>query len=223
MAGAAADRDPRAVSKQSGTDAALIGVISIAAYVAALVIVALDHSIRGPKLASSPAGVANGRVVSLLTSGLAIDGPAWPQIAVLAVVLFAALRQLGAVRLWAAALAAHVGATLLAYIVVWLAQMIDRPLAGPMTHAPDYGISVVLTGELGALAARTRRRGAVAAGTVLLAAPAAAAVAVTGTIDPFALSDIEHALGFALGALFEVAACVRATIHAPKSLSRTTP
>jgi hypothetical protein len=92
--------------------------------------------------------VAAGRILPLLTSGLVVDGPAWPQIALLAVTLGLAVRLLGPLRLWAVALLAHVGATVVAYLALALAWVVDPAFARPVIHVPDFGISVVFAGEL---------------------------------------------------------------------------
>jgi len=110
------------------------GVCSVLAYLAALMVIALDPRVHGSALASSPAGVAAGRLLQLLSSGLVVDGPAWPQIALLAIVLSAALRRLGAGRLWAVAVAAHVGATLLAYAGIGLLSILDQQLTSQVVR-----------------------------------------------------------------------------------------
>lgn len=178
-----------------------VGTLSVGAYVAALIVTAIEHRIKGPALASSPRGVAAGKLVALLTSGVVVDGPAWPQIALLTAALIAALRRFGAVRLWTVAVSAHVGATLLAYTGIGLAWIVDPRLVAAVTRAPDFGISVVLTGELGALLAPARNHGVVSVGSVVLALPGVAAFALTGTVDTLVLASVEHSLGFWLGAL----------------------
>ena len=174
---------------------------SVCVYVVALTIIALDGRVHGPSLASSPGGVADGGLMPLLTSGLVVDGAAWPQIALVAIVLLAAVRRLGAVRLWAAALAAHVGGTLAAYAGIGLLSIVEPRLTREVVHAPDYGVSVVLTGELGALAAWSRRRALIVAGPLILAVSGIAAAIVAGTVNPFVLANAEHPAGFGLGAL----------------------
>lgn len=82
--------------------------------------------------------------------------------------------------------------------LVWL-------VAAPIVRAPDFGVSVIVTGALGALVAASRTGAAIPAGSAILATPAVAAAIVTGTIDPFVLTNAEHALGFGLGALVVLA------------------
>ena len=198
-----------------------LGASSVCAYVGVLIGVAIDHRIHGSALASSPDGVAAGRLIPLLTSGIVVDGPVWPQIALLAAVLIVALRRLGAVRLWSAAVSAHVGATLLAYAVIGVVWIVDPPLVGPVTGAPDFGISVVLTGELGALLAASRNRTLMRAGCLVLAVPVVVALAVARAVDPLVLACAEHAAGFWLGAL--ITRRTRASRSAAPAVGTRTP
>jgi hypothetical protein len=117
-----------------------IGTAGASIYLAALAVINLDLGIHGASLASSPAGVARGALVPLLSSALVIDGPPWPQLALLAIVLFVALPIIGARRLVSAALAAHVGATVLAYTALGLVGIVSASVVRPVVHAPDYGM-----------------------------------------------------------------------------------
>jgi hypothetical protein len=177
------------------------GEVAVALYLAVLVRFAADGSIRPEALGSSPAGVANGHLARLLTSGLVIDGPAVPQIAALGVTLAVALRRLGPARTWRAALVAHVGATVAAYGGVALLAVVDRRLVAGVMHAPDYGISVVLTGELGALAAAHKPKLMPAAIVGLTSITAATSLRAHG-VDTLTLANLEHLLGFLIGATF---------------------
>jgi hypothetical protein len=146
-------------------------------------------------LASSPNEIAQGKVWLLLTSGLVIDGLPWLQWLALAVVLGAALVVLGTARLWIVALAAHVGATLIAYVGVLVLWLVDSDSVVGTAGQADYGISVVIAGELGALAAVGGRR------IALLVGAAALIVFGIGLADSSALANAEHLLGFVVGAL----------------------
>ena len=174
---------------------ALAGPASVVAYLLALAIVQATGEPEWRTLAASPADVAHGRVWLLLTSGLVIDGVPWLQLAVLALVLAVALERLGAARLWAVALVAHVGSALVAYAGVGVLWLVDRALVDGVVHAPDYGVSVVLAGELGALAVAGGRRMALFVGALVLAGIG------IGVADASLLANVEHLLGFALGAL----------------------
>jgi len=115
----------------------IAGGLSISVYLSLIVAIALDPAIHPAKLGSSPAGVAAGKSPQLLSSGLVIDGPTYPQIALIAGVLCLALRRLGAISVWRIGLGAHVGATLVAYLGIWLVWLVDSGLVRHVTHAPD--------------------------------------------------------------------------------------
>lgn len=169
-----------------------LSVASVVAYLAALVVIEVSGTPDWQELAASPDAVAHGRVWLLLTSGLVVEGAEVVQIVVLAVVLALALWRLGAVRLWAVALAAHVGAALVAYAGVGVLWLIDRSLVD--AREPDYGISVVMAGALGALAAAGGPRTALVVGVLAVAGFG------IGIVDASALANVEHLLGFAIGA-----------------------
>jgi len=174
---------------------ALIGPASVVAYLAALAVVQATGEPDRRTLASSPGEIADGEAWLLLTSGLVIDGLPWLQLAVLALVLAVALERLGALRLWTVALAAHIGAALIAYAGIGVLWLVDRGLVESVVDEPDYGVSVVLAGELGALAVAGGRRMALFVGAFVLAGIG------IGVSDSSLLANVEHLLGFVLGAL----------------------
>jgi hypothetical protein len=113
--------------------------------------------------ASSPAGVAGGRWWPLATSALVIDGAPLAQLTLAAILSVAALRFLGGPLFWLVAAAGHIGATLVAYAGVGVLWLVARGDAESVVEAPDYGISAIWMGLLGALTVRanpsaTRRR-----------------------------------------------------------------
>jgi hypothetical protein len=156
-------------------------------------------------LASSPAEVARGRVWSLLTSALLVTRDPIVQLVAAALLTVAAMQALGPATFWLAAAAGHVGSALLAYAGIGLLRLIGRADVDSVVHAPDFGISCVVIGVLGALtvAASGRR----SPGWRMLAI--AAGVALWAVIPPFGLAAVEHALAFALGAVAAVAATRR--------------
>jgi hypothetical protein len=156
-------------------------------------------------LASSPAEVARGRVWSLLTSALLVTRDPIVQLVAAALLTVAAMQALGPATFWLAAAAGHVGSALLAYAGIGLLWLIGRADVDSVVHAPDFGISCVVIGVLGALtvAASGRRP----PGRRMLAI--AAGVALWTVIPPFGLAAVEHALAFALGAVAAVAATRR--------------
>jgi hypothetical protein len=170
-----------------------IGLASVVAY---LVVVAAIEAIGWPdwqSLAASPDQVAHGQLWLLLSSGLVIDGLPWLQFTVLAIVLVLAYLRVGAVRLWTAGLVAHVGSALLAYAGIGVLNLLGADV-GDVTTEPDYGVSVLLAGELGVIAVSGGRR------TALLVGVLGVAGFGIGLADSSALANVEHLLGFGLGA-----------------------
>ena len=148
-------------------------------------------------LGSSPARLADGEVWRLLTSALVVDGRLpLAQVALAAVTAFAVIRTAGALAWWGAVVSAHVGSALVTYAVVGLFDALGARGAERVGHELDYGVSIVITGSLGALFAHAWRHGrrevAALAGLGLLA------------FLPLSLDwyGIEHPLGFAFGAGF---------------------
>lgn len=170
-----------------------IGLASVVAY---LVVVAAVQATGWPdwqSLAASPDQVAHGQVWLLLSSGLVIDGLPWLQFTVLAIVLVLAFVRVGAVRLWTAGLIAHVGSALLAYAGIGVLNLLGADV-GDVTTEPDYGVSVLLAGELGVIAVSGGRR------TALLVGILGVAGFGIGLADSSVLANVEHLLGFVLGA-----------------------
>jgi hypothetical protein len=170
-----------------------IGLASVVAY---LVVVAAIQATGWPdwqSLAASPDQIADGEVWLLLSSGLVIDGLPWLQFTVLAIVLVLAWVRVGAGRLWAAGLIAHVGSALLAYAGIGVLNLLGVDV-GDVTTEPDYGVSVLLAGELGVIAVSGGRR------TALLVGILGVAGFGIGLADSSALANVEHLLGFVLGA-----------------------
>ena len=143
-----------------------------------------------------PTQVGHGQVWLLLSSGLVIDGLPWLQFAVLAVVLALAYvrgRRGAAVgrgpdrarRVGACSPTLGIGAA--------GARSGSAPATSPTE--PDYGVSVLLAGELGVIAVSGRP----ARGLLIVGALALAGFAL-GLADASALANVEHVLGFVLGA-----------------------
>lgn len=153
---------------------------------------------RSDDLASSPARVAAGHLWPLLTSGLIVAGDPLVQLTGLGLTALAVIELLGASVFWIAAIAAHFGSAILAYAGVGVLWLIAPADVDAVVAAPDYGVSAVWAGIVGAL---------VAAGLARRhwreRLPAVSAVAgflfVVG--PPGGLAGAEHALSFALGAL----------------------
>lgn len=187
-----------------GRTAHHVGVAGAVAYLAAVVAFELlrrgEHGPQAADLASSPAGVASGHLLALLTSGLLVAGDPVVQIAGAAAAAAAVLILLGPGAFWRAALAGHVGATLVAYAGVGLIWLVSRADVDTVVDAPDYGISAVWAGSLGALvAAGTRGSSRRLVRSVAVAAVVVFVAAIGFSSD---LAGVEHLLAFVLGGIF---------------------
>lgn len=178
----------------------LAGTLALGAYLVALVAIEISRSAgAGPHigdLASTPSGVAAGRVWQLLTSGLLVAGVPALQLALMVPLVAVTMALLGPATFWAAALAGHIGSTLIAYAGVGALWLVDPSTVADVVVDPDYGVSCVWSAALGALLAtptapRPLRRLGVAGGIMIV------------LFVPFAsdLAGVEHVLAFALGAL----------------------
>jgi hypothetical protein len=188
--------------------------IAVVVYVAVVVVVALLPSIGGithrtlvASLAFSPSDLASGRLWLLPLSGVVVDGPTWGQLALLAEAAVALVVVAGARTFWRAAILAHAGSTLAAYAVLEVLDAADPSITGDLFRDPDYGVSCVWAGAVGALAVvgarawpNARAKVAIAAtvGAPLAALLAAGFVTPAGTLD---IASVEHLFAFPLGAL----------------------
>ena len=183
------------------------GAVAALAYAGtvALVEAARPAGLGSGDLASSPARLAAGHVWELLTSGLVTTGHPVLQLVAVAPVAALAIAWLGPLAFWRAALAGHVGATLVVYAGVGLLWLLSPADVDPVVRAPDYGISCVWAGALGALVAGSLRLSP-ALWVVILAGVACV------TWLPFwgELAGVEHVVAFALGALVTARAGCRA-------------
>jgi hypothetical protein len=181
------------------------------AYLAAVVVLTVVEELHGWSelhlLASSPDAVADGRVWSLLTSGLVAEGWLAPQVLATAVLGVAAIRLGGARVFWIAAAVAHVVGTLLVYVAIWLVDSAAVPwAAAPSDFAKlagqaDFGISLVWCAAGGVLAGVGWWQGSSLSRPTRLALgilPVAALVVVTAASDGLAV--FEHVVAFALAA-----------------------
>ena len=174
-----------------------LSLLALSYFAAVALGVVLDLGPEG--VASSPAHLADGEAWLLFTSALAVEGRLpLAQVAVAALAAFAVIRVYGAVPWWGAVIAAHVGSALAAYAVIGVFDAFSVESAERVGRDLDYGVSVVLTGSLGALFG-----GAVMRGRRDVAVAAALGLAA---ILPLSLDwyGIEHPLGFAFGAGFMV-------------------
>lgn len=174
-----------------------MGLLALAiAYFAAVVLgVFLDY--EPGSLASSPDHLFDGEVWRLLTSALAVEGRLpLVQVAIAALAAFGVIRIWGAIAWWGAVLTAHIGSAVVVYTVIGILDALGVESAERASRELDYGVSIVLTGSLGALFATGLRR----------RHRQLAIVAAAGVIAFIPLSldwyGAEHPLGFLFGALF---------------------
>jgi len=144
---------------------------------------------------SSPLGVVRGEVAELFLSGLFVAGGAAASalaVPALLVALAAAALVAGARRTIVAALAGHVGATLVVYGALGTLWLAGLHVWQHALDAPDYGISCVYAAALGLVAVRTRR----VALRVAVFAAAVLSLSLGGD-----LTGWEHALALLSGVL----------------------
>ena len=188
--------------------------LALVGYLAAVVVVGLlpgqagiSHRTLVAALAFSPADLMSGRLWLLPLSGVVAEGDTWAQIALLAPAALAVVAVAGARTFWRAAIFAHVGSTFIAYAILALLEIADPPAVGDLFRDPDYGLSCVWAGAVGAFAvvvarSRANRRAKLTAAATL-GVPVVALLAVgfvtpAGTLD---IASVEHLFAFLLGAL----------------------
>ncbi len=171
----------------------------------------------GPSVHSSAEDVADGRLWLLLASALDVDGTLpLLQVALTAVVAAFVIAREGPRVWWLAALCAHVVSALFAYGVIGLAAGLGSDAAERVADDPDYGVSCVLAGSVGAMFAsgmvarsmRRRRSPQERAARRLARTAAADRVALVGgalgflglLTVAFGWYDMEHPIAFVLGA-----------------------
>ncbi|MCW2953265.1 MAG: hypothetical protein JWQ48_2435 [Conexibacter sp.] len=188
---------------------ALAGYLLLLAAIAALpALSGVAAATIASHAAFSPADLAAGELWRLPLSGLVTDGVPVLQLALLAATAAPLVALAGGRAFWRAALVAHVGATLLAYALVGILELAAPASVDALADTPDYGISCVWLGALGALALTLARRcrGIGAARCVFAATslPAIALVASNGFVErdgTLELASVEHLVAFALGVL----------------------
>lgn len=188
--------------------------LAVVAYFVVAVVVALLPTSLGitqralvSALAFSPADLVSGKVWLLPLSGVVVDGETWAQLAVLAEAAVVLVLMAGARTFWRAAIVAHVGSTLIAYAVLAAVAVVAPSATGDLFRDPDYGVSCIWAGSVGALAVVAARRYAsrrakvavaAAVSTPLVVLLTAGVVTPAGTLD---LATVEHLFAFVLGAL----------------------
>jgi hypothetical protein len=157
----------------------------------------------GPRVrdvASSPSGLLSGNVWRLLTSGFIIAGKPWAQLALTTAAVITVLVLFGPGLFWRAAFAGHVVATVIAYLGVAVLWLVARGDVDHVVDEPDYGISCVLAGTLGALGGAGLRAWN-QPWTVVPAAVATVLILAAITLANDDLTGAEHGLAFVLGGI----------------------
>ncbi len=181
------------------------GIVAYFAAVTFSVIADRGVGLRPIEVSSSPLGVANGELVRLLSSGLVVAGKLpLVQIGATALVAVALVRRAGPGAWWGAALSGHIGSAAVAYLVIAVAIAAGTSSAEAVAHHPDFGISAVAFGTIGALAVLTIQRlgrPGHTRGDAWLAGLCLATIAIS---IPASVSwyGIEHPLAAAFGAAF---------------------
>jgi membrane associated rhomboid family serine protease len=180
-----------------------IGLRLVVAY--AIAVLALDRLVASgwldlDSIAESPHGLLHGRLWTVLTSALVTEGsePIF-HVALLASALAVLATRQGMRRTWSTALAAHVGSALLAYCGLLVVIATGVVQGSSDLTAPDYGISCVWFGCLGALVCGALRDLDARSARLVLAASLVAIVA-SKPIGTDVLTAIEHVLALSIGA-----------------------
>ncbi|MEA2395928.1 MAG: hypothetical protein QOJ82_3819 [Solirubrobacteraceae bacterium] len=180
----------------------------------------IAHLVDPDVLASTPARIAHGEWWGLITSGLVVDGQPLPQLVGLAIAAVLLIRRAGSGTLWRAAATAHVGSAVIAYAAVGLIALATPSAVERVSDLPDYGISCVWGGILGALAVTgavsVRRHGPrrEAALVLLCVAWLVASVATWPR-----LTAAEHLLSFLIGAAVVGVPALRASRRAAERVA----
>ncbi len=180
-----------------------VGVGTIVAYVLAVTGLSTAQRLVGaPSIGSitlTPELFAHGKLWLLLTSSFLVSGAIGYQVLMLSILAFATIRRRGVGRFWAAAVAGHVGSTVVTYAALGVLIVAHASFVQNLVSQSDYGISCIWAGALGALstdaflsARRTERVRVVALSVCVMAV-------VTALSNGLALP--EHLLAFLFGAL----------------------
>lgn len=176
------------------------GALLAAAWLVSVAAIAVSRGADTVRdLACAPAALAAGKVWTLASSALIIQGPPVPQLVMTALLCAVLVRACGGAAFWRVAVAGHVGSTLVAYAGIGLVYLLARSTAAGVVHAPDYGISAVWAAAFGALAVVAARRGGRPRLTALWSAAVLFLFVVLVPLDG-ELADVEHLLAFVIGA-----------------------
>jgi hypothetical protein len=188
------------------------GIISIAAYVLAIAVFEIMRRTVGfpepSDFALTPAALAEGKVWLLFTSALLVSGPPLLELAGLVLAIGVLARRDGPASFWRAGFAGHLGGTLTVYAAIGVLWVIARSTVRSAVYAPDYGVSAVWLGVLGAIfvSVLPERRQHALGGLEKAALALCVTAAVVGAVffDPVPAG--EHTLAFLIGAVVQASA-----------------
>jgi hypothetical protein len=217
-------------------EGALAAYFAVAVAVGLLPAVGVTQQSLVGAMSFSPADLMSGKLWLLPLSGVIVDGETWSQLAMLIGVAAALIALAGARTFWRAAILAHVGSTVVAYAVLGVLAVTAPSTIGDLFQDPDYGVSCVWAGSVGALAVVAARRCSSRRAKVVVAAGVSAPLVVvltTGFLTPSGkvdLATLEHFLAFVIGMLAVAARrdhrarrALTALARAPRAGARTIP
>jgi hypothetical protein len=178
-----------------------VGALAVL-YLAAVSAVTVAHfALAWPSVhvfALTPTLFAHGQLWLLATSAFLVSSGSLLGALVSLVPLGAAIALLrDSRRFWRAAIAGHLGSTVIAYAAIGALWLADPGTVGGLVDQPDYGISCVWAGAIGAIAAATRRSPSRAIRLVGPIVPVSLLIVLTATST--GLARLEHPLAFLLG------------------------
>jgi hypothetical protein len=188
------------------------GLAAIGGYLLTIAVFEITRRAAGfpepSDVALTPGALAAGRAWLLLTSALLVSGPPLLELLGLGLAIGVLVRREGPLSFWRAGLAGHLGATLSAYGGLGVLWVASHPTVAPVIHDPDYGVSAVWLGVLGALFASiwSERRAQPIGALNRVALGLCAAAALIGTVFFEPLPAVEHALAFLIGASVQAVA-----------------
>lgn len=196
----------------------------LAAMVAAPTLAAQEGVFRTVEVASSYERVMRrGEVWTLLTSAFVADQPVLISLVSFAAIATAALSVCPPRVFWTAAAAGQVGSAVGVYAYMSLARALDGGLYTSSVTTPDYGVSTIQGGLVGATAFLLwqRSRGSLRGrALVTVGVGALAVIAWTLHPDPSVLT-FEHVVAFALGIGVAAVASRSSPLPAPGRCGRS--
>jgi hypothetical protein len=175
--------------------------VALVVVVGALTIAAEANAFAPTRVASSyERVVGRGELWTLMTSAIVADNPVWISLASFAAIVLVALLVCGGQLFWLATVAGHVGSAAAIYLFMAVSRAFDSGLFTGSVLQPDFGVSTMQGGLLGATAFVLWRRSKTATGNALVVAGVIGAALIAWKLhpDPSVLT-YEHHVAFLLG------------------------